>query len=119
MDEKYIQNQLYGQQKKALEQQLESLLEQKEEMQKVLDYIIELETVKIGEDILVPLSGGIFVKAKLEENKTFRVNVGSSIMVDKTSEEVKDIIKNQLNNMNEAEIEMKENLFKINLELNK
>ena len=119
MDEKYIQNQLYAQQKNALEQQLESLIEQKDEMQKVLDYIIELENVKVGEEILAPLSGGIFLRAELKDNKMFKVNVGSSIMVDKTSEEVKDIIKNQLKNMEEAENNIKENIVKINVELNK
>ncbi len=117
MDEKNIQAQLYTQQKNALEQQFESLTEQKQEMQRVLNYIIELEDVKPGEDILAPLSGGIFVKAKLTNNKLFRVNIGSSIMVDKTSEEVKDIIKNQLKNMEEAEIGIKEDLAKINEEL--
>jgi prefoldin alpha subunit len=119
MDEKNIQKQLYAQQKNQLEQQLQYFDEQKQEMQKVFEYIIELEKAKTGDEILAPLSGGIFIKTKLQDNKTFRVNVGASIIVDKSSEEVKDIIKNQIKNIEEAEKDIKENIAKIDAELKK
>lgn len=118
MDENNIQKQLYAQQKNALEQQLETLKEQKQDMENVLSYINELEEVKPGEEILAPLSGGIFVRSEIKDTKKFRVNVGSGIMVDKSANEVKEIIKQQLKNMKEAEENIKSNLNQIEKELN-
>ena len=65
------------------------------EMNVVEESLKEVQTIKEGCDILVPLSSGIFVKAKIASTDEFLVNVGSSVSVKKKGEDVIALIHNQ------------------------
>ena len=65
------------------------------EMGEVGEALKELQSVKEGAEMLVPLSSGIFVKATLGKTDEFLVNVGSSVSVKKKGEDVVALIKEQ------------------------
>ena len=65
----------------------------------IIDFAKELSKLKKGDTMLAPLASGIFVKAKLEDNKEVRVNVGSNTVVTKSVEDAVKMLQEQ-----EAEI---------------
>ena len=73
----------------ALESHLMELLTTK----KSLD---DIEKVRPGTEILVPLSSGIYVKADIKESDRFIVNVGSNIALGKNLASTRKIIEEQI-----------------------
>ncbi|MCB9362685.1 prefoldin subunit alpha [Candidatus Woesearchaeota archaeon] len=87
-------------------QNLEKQLKQiKEEVLKVEDQIIELHKVvnildetkslHTGDEILVPVSNGIFIKAKVEDSSRFIVNIGASSASEKSYEDMQRLLEHQ------------------------
>lgn len=95
LQEKYMMMQIIDQHMMQLQQNVGAFEKQLEEMTHVEDSLKELQQVKEGTDILVPLSSGIFVKAHIGSTDEFMVNVGSSVSVKKKSQAVLDLIKEQ------------------------
>lgn len=83
IQQKYLEMQLIEQQLQKLQKQMEAMEEQVQEIDKIIDDIKDLETVEEGSEILVPVSNGIFVKAKIGNPKTVYMNVGSNVNVKK------------------------------------
>ncbi|MBU1199087.1 MAG: prefoldin subunit alpha [Nanoarchaeota archaeon] len=96
---KYVQLQMLDQQAKQLQQYLQAFDQQLIEIRNVILSLKDLEKLKKGDSILAPMTNGIFVKAKLEDNKEVRVNVGSNTVVTKTIPETIKMLEGQ-----EAEI---------------
>jgi prefoldin alpha subunit len=81
---KYVQLQMIDQQVKQLQQYLQTFDQQLIEIRSVITSLQDLSTLKKGDSILAPLANGIFVKAKLEDNKEVRMNVGNNTVVTKS-----------------------------------
>lgn len=96
---KYIQMQMIDQQIKQVQQYLQTFDQQLVEIRNVIASLKDLEKLKKGDQILAPLASGIFVKAKLEENKEVRVNVGSGTVVTQSISQAVEMLQGQ-----EAEI---------------
>jgi prefoldin alpha subunit len=94
--QKLMHLQMLSQQMKQAEQQVETFDNQLIELESVKQSLTELGEVKKGTDLFVPASGGIFVKATIQETNKLLVNVGSNIVVAKTVKETVGMIDEQI-----------------------
>jgi prefoldin alpha subunit len=97
--ERYMELQMIGNRIKQLQAQVESVSERILNMKAVQKSLDELKEVKLGSNTLVPISEGIFVKAKLQDVKELVVNVGGEVCVKKSVEDTKGLIEKQLSGM--------------------
>jgi len=96
LQQKYMQLQMLDQHLKQIRQQLEAVQSQMADVQTVLFALDDVSKAKIGSEILVPLSSGIFVKAELKENRSLNVNVGSNTVVEKSVQDTKALLDRQV-----------------------
>lgn len=94
--DKLLELQTLDTQIKQYEEQLMQLEEQIFEINSIIENLIEIENTPLNTEILVPIANGIFVKAKISDKDNLKVNVGASVVVDKTSIETTDMLKEQL-----------------------
>jgi len=97
---KYMEMQMLDQQIKQFSQQLQSLDVQALELDSVIGSLGEISEVEQGTEILVPISGGIFLKANIQNTKELFVNVGSGTNVKKNIPDTKALLKEQIQEMN-------------------
>ncbi|MFH1668558.1 MAG: prefoldin subunit alpha [Candidatus Woesearchaeota archaeon] len=95
LQQKYVEHQMLEQQLKQMQHQLEKLESQMQEVATVEKSVAELSAAKEGDDILVPVSGGIFFKAKVTDASRFLVNVGAGVVVSKNMEDTIALLKEQ------------------------
>src|SRR3989338_674899 len=96
LQEKYIEMKMIEEHIKQLQEQLSTLEQQLGESMTARQSLDEVGKTDIGEEILVPLTQGVFVRATLKDNKDFLVNVGASTVVKKDLEGTKRLMENQI-----------------------
>ncbi|MEM3112802.1 MAG: prefoldin subunit alpha [Candidatus Pacearchaeota archaeon] len=102
----------FGEQLKIIDQQIDALLNLKEDMSK-------LENSK-EKEIYAEIGKGIYIKAQIENNKKeLLVDVGNKIFVPKTFEDIKNIINNQIGKFKNVKDEIAKRVTQINEELDK
>lgn len=106
MQKKYLELQLIDHQIKQIQKQIEMIESQLVELESVSQSLDEMGTVEPGTEILVPISGGVFVKAELKDNKELIVNVGAGTSVTKTIPETLKMIAVQTNEIVKAREEL-------------
>lgn len=99
--ERMFEAELTNQQLEQLQQYMQKLQKQTNEIAALHEEIKKYAVVKGGEELLVPIANGIFVKAIASEDKTFMVNIGSGTVVPKTESEVLAIVDKQLYELRE------------------
>jgi prefoldin alpha subunit len=109
--------QMFDQQIKQLQQQLEAVGQGIAEMTVLSTGLDELVGKK-GKEIFAPIGRGIFAKAKLESEE-LNVDVGSGNFVQKTIPETKKIIEDQIKKLEDVQKELEGNLEKVGEEFNK
>ena len=92
---KYIEIQILEQQIKQIQKNLEILNQQIFELNIISNSLTEIKKTKIGQELLIPLGSGIFIKTELKDNNEILTNVGSDVVVSKTNAETKTFIKSQ------------------------
>ena len=92
---KYIEIQILAQQIKQIKKNLEILNQQIFELNMISNSLTEIKKTKIGQELLIPLGSGIFIKTELKDNNEILTNVGSDVVVSKTNAETKTFIKSQ------------------------
>jgi prefoldin alpha subunit len=95
IQKKYIEYQVMEQQIKQLQQQLEKMEMQTKEIEAVEQSLSDISKAKDGDEILVPVSGGVFFKASVKDCKNFLVNVGHNVVVEKGLEGTKHLVHSQ------------------------
>ena len=93
------------QQSEEVERQLDFVNEQIKELEQFSKNLALLETEK-EKEILASLGKGVYIKAKRDEDEKFFVEVGSGVMVRKTSKEAREIIKEQIGKFQEARVQL-------------
>ena len=83
------------------------------EIMSTLERLKEFSEVKDSSEVLVPLNNGIFAMARIKKEDKVLVNVGSSIVVDKSIEETRQIIRKQKEEMQEVHAKMSINTQKL------
>ena len=113
LQSKYQHLQLLDQQMQALQKQGQMLEKQVMDMAMVEQALEDMKSVKEGDEVLIPLTSGIFAQGVLKDNKKFVVNIGANITVEKSVDEVKAIIKKQIEDMGKMQTELQDNLKKL------
>ena len=109
--------QMFDQQIKQLQQQLEAVAQGILEMTTLSSGLDELAGKK-GKEIFAPIGRGIFAKAKLESEE-LNVDVGGGNFVQKSIPETKKIIEVQIKKLEDVKKELESNLEKVGEEFNK
>ena len=112
LQEKYLEFQILNQQVKQTQQQLTVLEQQIIEFKTLDDNLDEIKKTKAGKEILIPLGAGLFTKGDLKDSKEILMNVGAEVIVKKTIPEAKQIIKRQIDQMENLVNQMIDNLQK-------
>ena len=81
---------------KQIEDGLVRIEEQIIEINTIIESIKDLEKLNEGANILVPVSNGIFIEAKISDPNKLKVNVGANTIVEKTNSETCEMLQNQL-----------------------
>jgi len=79
-----------------LEQQIVLLEKQVNELELCKLALEELKKTKKDSEMLVPLSSGVFVKARLADNEEVIINIGAKIFCKKNLAEAKEFIQKKL-----------------------
>ena len=58
-----------------------------------------LEKNKIGSELLVPIGGGSYIKAKIHDLDNVIVGIGGGVSVEKTLQETKEVVKKRLESL--------------------
>lgn len=72
-----------------------------------------LEKEKENSELLVPIGGNSFIKAKLENPDKLIVGMGAGISVEKTMQEAKEIIKRRLENTEKTRQSLQQQLAQV------
>ena len=110
IQQKYIAYQVAEQQIKQHQQQMEKFEQQLQEIRTVIEALDEISKAKKGTEVLVPLSGGIFFRANMDDSQKFLVNVGSGTVIEKSMEDTKELVKQQVNEIEKYKDHVTENL---------
>ena len=109
----YAEYQAMEQHIKQLQKQLEALTSQIMEMSGTSRNLEDFEKTKLGTEIFVPISSGIFAKASLKDISEVLVNVGANVVVKKDVRSAKKLINNQVEEMKKLHKRMINDLEKM------
>jgi len=112
LQEKYIEMKMLEEQITDLQKKSQAVEQQLMELIASTQGIEEFKNIKKGDDILVPISSGIFAKAQIKDSKEFLINVGADTVVKKDLDSTKNLMEKQVE-------EMKELHTKITIQLQK
>ncbi len=102
IEKKYMEYQLFDKKIKEMQEQISLMDQQLIEVMASLQSLDEYAKTEDKSEILVPLQNGIFAKAQLKKEDKLLVNVGSSLIVDKTIDGAKALIEKQKGQIEEA-----------------
>ncbi|MBI2208379.1 prefoldin subunit alpha [Candidatus Woesearchaeota archaeon] len=106
----YIEFQVLSNTIQQLEKQSVALENHLLELMATKQSLDDMEKIKPGAEILVPLSAGIYAKASLKESDKFIVNVGSNIALSKSPASTKNIIEDQVNEIKKLQENLSQEL---------
>ena len=98
---------------KQVQKQVAAIERQAAEVEEVQKSLDELSASRQGSEMFVPISNGIFLKARLEDNKSLAVNVGGSTVVKKDIPSTKAMLAEQAADMRRFQEEMVEQFQKM------
>lgn len=96
MKQEMLRAELLHEELNEIEERLRMLDQQHVEAHSLIDAVEQISALAPGEEMLVPLATGIYVKATYAQTDEFMVNVGSGVVVPKTLEELRSDIEEQL-----------------------
>lgn len=103
IQELYMQFNMLNQQITELQKQMQVLEESINETNESIRGITEISQIDSAKEILVPIVSGVFVKAELKDSKEFIVNIGAGTAVSKSSEDVKQLLGQQISEMQKTQ----------------
>ena len=110
LQRRYMELQIITKQIKQGQGQIEALDEQLESLAGIMNSLDDLSGSKKGAEMLSPIGEGIFVKSTLDDNHELLVNVGSNVVVPKTIEGAKEMLKKKIEQGQHHRMQMIEEL---------
>lgn len=95
IQKKYAEIQILNQNFQQIQEQISLLNNQLEVLIKVDETLDSVKEVKEKTSILVPIGGGIFMRADVSKETVFLVNVGGDVLLKKNFDESKNVVKEQ------------------------
>ena len=117
MQKKYAEFQMMQQQLQQVQQQIQKFDAQSEELNNVIAALDDFKKMKNGAEMLVPLASGIFAYAELKDSAAVRVNVGSNVSVKKSVDDTKELVKQQITEIDKYKEQLAENFMQMNQQL--
>ncbi len=111
--EMYMQFQVIDQNIKQLQKQLEMVTHQLMDLSVTRGSLDELDKVKAGNEIFVPISSGIFARAVIKDTSELLVNIGANVVVKKDNASTKKLIQDQIEEVKGIQKQMIEELEKM------
>jgi len=108
LNDMYTRLQMIDQEIKQIQAQMQALEQQMQDIAGVVEALNDLGKVKQGNELLIPVAGGIFVKAKLEDPSHLLINVGASVNVKKSLPEVVSMIESQAKELESTYMHLQE-----------
>ena len=103
IEKKYVELNLIDQQLKIIQKQLIFIENQILELEGVIQNLDEIKSLGSKKEGLVALTNGIFVKSNIEQTEPLIVNVGANVLVEKSIDETKIFIREQLSKLRAAQ----------------
>lgn len=103
IQEQYMQLQMLAQTIKQGQQQAQAIEMQLQELKKAKRTI---NSLKKGQEVLFPISAGVFAQGKIEQEEELIVNVGAGVAVKKTTKNALGIIESQLSELKKYQQEL-------------
>lgn len=72
-----------------------------------------IEKEKENSELLVPIGGGSYIRAKLENPDKVIVNMGAGVSIEKTLQEAKEIIKKRLENLEKTRTSLQQQFAQV------
>ena len=95
-NELYMEVKALDEQIKSMNAHLERIDEQIAELNSNKNVLNKFSDLKVGDELKVPITSGVYINAELKDTKKLLVNVGSGMTVEKTAEQVVKILDSQL-----------------------
>lgn len=96
-----------------LQKQLEILTGHLVEMHSTNSSMDDLDKIKKGKEIFVPISSGIFAKGTISDTSEILVNVGANVVVSKDIASAKKLIQHQIDEMKKVHKKMVDEMEKM------
>ena len=95
-NELYMEVKALDEQIKSMNAHLERIDEQIAELNSNKIVLNKFSDLKVGNELKVPITSGVYINAELKNTKKLLVNVGSGMTVEKTPKQVTKILDSQL-----------------------
>lgn len=95
LQETYAEYQLIEEQIKQIQQQVQKMDVQLADLTNIQEGLEEFKSTRPGSEVFVPVSNGIFLQASLVSNTKLLVNVGSSVVVEKSVDDTRKLLSDQ------------------------
>ena len=105
--EKYLELQMLNNQLRQIQQQMQSIEVQAQEMDKLSTALEEAKSIKKGQELLVPLGQGIFLRSKADNMEHVIISVGADVVLEKSFDEALEIVKKQQQELNSVVLDMR------------
>ena len=92
LQHKFILYQLLQQRVEELKQQVEMLQQKNMEMETTKFALSEINSMKEGNEVLVPLGSGCYVYGKSTNSKKILVDLGAGVMTNKNAQEAQNLV---------------------------
>jgi len=117
LQQKYMQFQMLQQQAAKVQKQTQAIEQQLMELITIEEGLADIEKTEEGTEILVPISAGIFLKAKLTDGKKVILNSGSNVAVEKSIPDTIALLKNQSQDLMKVQEQLLTDLTKMDLQI--
>jgi len=94
--EEILQFQTLVEQYHEMQEQVQGLAQHKEELERVSESLKIISQCKEGDESLLPLGGGIYLKGSLKNNAEVLMNVGAQVVVTKPLDEAQKSVEEQV-----------------------
>lgn len=77
-----------------------------------------LETNEVGSELLVPIGGSSYIKAKLDDPDKVVVGMGAGVSIERTSQEAKEIVKKRLEGIEKNRVSLQQRFSQVAQKIN-
>lgn len=114
LQEKLLQVEYLKAYGESIHQQLALVATTMNELSVAKEALGNLKSMKENSEILVPMGGGAYAKAKVSDTKTVLMNLGADVLADKSLDEGLAMVDSQIKKLEEARNQLNSNVTRIN-----
>jgi prefoldin alpha subunit len=97
--EDIIEFQMLQQEMQQVQGMLQKMDEQRGTVTQLIADLDSFGSLSGGEEVLFPITNGVFAKGKVTDTQNLHVNVGRGVVVPRTVEQTKALVQEQLDNL--------------------